>query len=114
MMIFAVTTVAKRRDAESLAGLLVKNSVAACVSVLPGTRSFYRWKGKFCREGEYLLFIKTSRRALPRLKKLLREHHPYELHELLAWEVKDGHEPYLNWVERECLGPGGKKGGRGR
>jgi periplasmic divalent cation tolerance protein len=101
----ALTTVSKRSDAERLAEILLDKRAAACVTLVPGAHSFYMWKGKRRRETEILLFIKTTRAALPRLARLLREHHPYEVHELLAWTPAASNPPYARWLEEACRVP---------
>ena len=102
MVYVALTTVSKRSDAKKLARLLLDAHAAACVNILPGAVSVYRWRGKRCEDSEFLLVIKTTKAALPRLKRVLGKHHPYEVHELVAWPVSEGNAAYLRWVSGEC------------
>lgn len=85
--------------AESLAGMLVAEKLAACVSILPGARSIYEWQGKVEREDELILMIKSRSDRLPQLERRLLEEHPYELPELIAVPIEEGLEPYLSWID---------------
>ncbi len=88
-------------EAEKLARHLVETKVAACVNVLGGMRSFYRWKGALEDASEFLLIIKSSRPAFERLRAEIEKVHSYELPEILALPVIDGSESYLNWLNAE-------------
>jgi periplasmic divalent cation tolerance protein len=77
----------------------VERGLAACVNVVPGVVSVYRWKGAVCRDGEVMLFIKTRAERLPALREALLALHPYELPELVALPVESGHAPYLAWLD---------------
>jgi periplasmic divalent cation tolerance protein len=72
--------------------------VVACVNVVAGIRSTYRWKGEVERADEALLVIKTSRAGVEALKSALPELHPYEVPELVVLPVEGGAETYLRWV----------------
>jgi periplasmic divalent cation tolerance protein len=96
--VICLTTVAKRKDAERIARHLVDGRFAACVNVLPGLISYYRWKGKACREAEFLLVIKSAAsKAKPIEKEILRLH-PYELPEFVVLPVAGGSSRYLKWI----------------
>ncbi len=100
-VLLLLTTAPDERTADELAGRLVEERLAACVNVLPGVRSVYRWKGEVHRDGEVLLVLKSTPEALPRLRDRLTELHPYEVPELLAFDVADGLPEYLAWVRAE-------------
>ena len=97
--VVTLTTVATAEDAERIARSLVERRLAACVNVVPGVVSVYRWKGEVCREGEVMLLIKTRAERLPALREALLALHPYELPELLALAIESGHPPYLDWMD---------------
>jgi periplasmic divalent cation tolerance protein len=88
-------------SAERLAEALVVEQLAACVNVLPGLRSVYRWQGGVERADEVLLLIKTRRERLDALTARVQALHPYELPELVAVEVAGGLPAYLDWVAAE-------------
>ena len=87
--------------AARLAGGLIQQEVAACVNVLPGIRSIYRWQGELQEDGEVLMIVKTSRSAYPQLESWLVEHHPYDVPEILALPAVRGSAAYLQWVKDE-------------
>ncbi|HZM52800.1 MAG TPA: divalent-cation tolerance protein CutA [Vicinamibacteria bacterium] len=86
-------------DAERIARALVEERLAACVNVVPGVVSIYRWKGKVEQEAELLLVIKTLAPRVEALKARLLELHPYELPEVVVLPIGGGHAPYLAWIE---------------
>jgi len=88
--------------AENLARLLVEQQLAACINILPGMISIYPWQGAIQHAEECGLIIKTDEAHYPALEALLREHHPYEIPEIIALPVAHGAADYLGWV-RSCL-----------
>jgi periplasmic divalent cation tolerance protein len=97
-----LTTVGTAEDAERIARALVERRLAACVNVVSGVVSVYRWKGEVCRDEERLLVVKTRRERLEALREALVGMHPYEVPELVALPVEAGHAPYLAWLD-ECV-----------
>jgi len=97
--VVALSTVGKAEDAERIARALVERRLAACVNVVPGVASFYRWKGDVCRDEEWLLVVKTREEKLDALREALVALHPYELPELVALPIEAGHAPYLAWLD---------------
>ena len=93
-----LTTVGGLRTAERLADSLVSKKLAACVTVVPGGFSRYRWKGKIQRSREALLLIKTRRSLRPRILRFLKLNHPYDVPEALALPVSWGSKEYLSWL----------------
>lgn len=85
-------------SAQRIAHALVDERLAACVQVVPGLVSTYRWQGEIQSSGELLLLIKTSRERWPALAARVRELHPYETPELLAFDAADGSADYLAWL----------------
>ena len=74
-------------------------SVAACVTMVPGARSVYRWQGTVESAAECLLIIKSSRPLFEPLRMALEKAHAYDVPELLALPVVEGSANYLNWLE---------------
>jgi len=88
-------------SAQRVADSLVEERLAACVSVLPGLRSVYRWHGAIQRADEVLLLVKTTRDRIEALTARVASLHPYELPEVVAVEVAGGLAAYLDWVEEQ-------------
>lgn len=84
--------------AESLATALVEQRLAACVQVLPGLRSIYRWQGRLERADEVQLQIKTDAARYAAVEAEILARHPYELPEILAVEAAAGLDRYLDWI----------------
>ncbi|HEY8233866.1 MAG TPA: divalent-cation tolerance protein CutA [Vicinamibacteria bacterium] len=97
--VVALSTVATAEDADRLAKALVERRLAACVSVVPGVVSHYRFAGEQHRDAELLLVIKTRAEKLDALRAALVELHPYEVPELVALDITGGYQPYLDWLD---------------
>ena len=91
--------------ADRIADALVGEGLAACVTLLPGAQSVYRWEGRVERGEEVQLLIKTSRAAFAALRERLCALHPYEVPELVACDLVDGLPAYLDWIVRGTAGP---------
>jgi periplasmic divalent cation tolerance protein len=96
--IVMVTTVGDEEQANLIARELVLRRHAACVNILSGVRSFYRWQGKICRDAEYVLMIKTLRTEYDAVSSAIHELHDYELPEILAFEILQGDQDFLDWI----------------
>jgi periplasmic divalent cation tolerance protein len=96
--VLVLSTVARREDADRIADALVGERLAACVNVVPGLVSTYRWKGAVERADELLLLIKTRAERVEDLGARLRALHPYEVPEMVVLPIAGGHAPYLDWI----------------
>ncbi len=87
-------------SAATLARTLVDAGLAACVNVIPGVKSIYRWQGEVVEDGENTLLIKAAAENLPALRKALVDRHPYEVPEfvVLDVDVDASYAPYVDWV----------------
>ena len=92
-----LTTVAKKKDAEKLAKLLVVKRIAACVNIIRIEKSVYRWKGKIVSSGEFLLLIKTARKY-NEVEQFIKKNHPYKLAEIISIKMQNGSREYLEWI----------------
>jgi periplasmic divalent cation tolerance protein len=105
-----LSTVGGAADAERLARALVERGLAACVNVVPGVTSVYRWQGKVEAEAEHLLVIKTTAEGFEPLRAALVSLHPYEVPEVVALPVRGGHGPYLAWLDASVGAPDASQG----
>lgn len=96
--LLVITNLPDRASAERLANALVEQQLAACVNILAGCDSVYRWQGGIERAHEVPLLIKTSEAAYPALESAVRELHPYDLPELIALKIDGGLPAYLGWL----------------
>jgi periplasmic divalent cation tolerance protein len=96
--VVVLVTCPSRKVGEKLAQALVQERLAACVNVIPGLTSIYRWGGKICRDAEALLLIKTRQVRLPALTRRVKALHPYSIPEIIALPLAGGSATYLSWV----------------
>ena len=95
-------SVPNRETAEHIAETLVSERLAACVNIIPGIVSVYRWKETIEKDGELLLLIKTNRDSYETLEQRVQALHPYELPEIIAVPIQTGQTDYIQWI-KNCL-----------
>lgn len=96
----AICTCPDSASASHLAHSLVEERLAACVNVVPGLTSVYRWEQRVHEDAEALLLLKTTAARLPALRDRVRELHPYDVPELIAVSIVDGLPDYLAWLRQ--------------
>lgn len=107
-MVVCLVTAASPEEAQRIARILVDERLAACVNVVPGVRSVYRWQGKVEEADELLLVIKTTRERFEALRDRVVSLHSYQVPEILALPVEDAATAYRAWVvESVVSGSGG-------
>ena len=94
-----LSTCADREQAERIAHRLVEQQVAACVNILPGVQSIYRWQGNVESASEVLMVIKTSADLVSEVELTIASLHSYEVPEFLVLPISGGSESYLAWLE---------------
>lgn len=100
-VLIAMTNVPDAATARTMARAIVETRLAACVNILPGVESVYHWQGAVEEAGEVTLLIKTTHRHYPQLQQAILAAHPYDLPEVVAWPLTEGHPAYLHWVAAE-------------
>jgi periplasmic divalent cation tolerance protein len=100
-VVAVLTTAPNAEVADRIGETLVEERLVACVNVVPGVRSIFRWKGAVSRETEVLMILKTTTENLAAVSRRVVELHPYEVPEVITFDVSTGHEPYLDWVRAE-------------
>ena len=102
--LLCLATAPDRTVAERIARALVDERLAACVNLLPGITSVYRWQGAVETGEEVLLLAKTVPTQLEALTARIVELHPYEVPEVIALDVSGGLPAYLQWIASETGG----------
>jgi periplasmic divalent cation tolerance protein len=102
--LIVLCTVPDHESATALAEAVVGEGLAACVNILPGVTSVYRWQGKVESGDELLLLIKTSEQTYAALEDRIAGLHPYELPEIIAVPIEAGLHDYLNWIDESVAG----------
>ncbi len=90
-----------RDTANTLARAVVGEKLAACINIVPGLASVFRWAGVVQEENEVLLVAKLAARGYERLQRRLLELHPYDVPEIIALELATGSHDYLNWLDEQ-------------
>src|SRR5580658_1627778 len=103
--IVVLATCDSEKHAEQLARHLVEQRVAACVNILPKTRSIYRWQEKIEDAAEWVLLIKSRRDLFAALRTEIQRAHTYEVPEVIAVPIVDGSDAYLGWLDGQLKTP---------
>ena len=98
--IMVFSTCPDKETANTIAATLVKESLAACVNLIPSIESTYQWQGEIQTDNECLLLIKTRADLYKDLENRVKELHPYELPEVIAVSMVQGLENYLDWISK--------------
>ena len=101
--IVVFTTCNSQEQGAQLARHLIEHRLAACVNILTGVRSFYRWKGEIEQASEVVLLIKSRRDVFDKLREAIGQLHSYEIPEVIALPIVDGSDAYLSWLDRELV-----------
>ena len=100
-LLVVVTSLPNTETAKNLARALVDARMAACVQLMGGIQSIYRWEGKICEEQEVLLSAKTTDSKWSEISAFIQSTHPYDLPEILAFSPEQYEKQYGKWVESE-------------
>ncbi len=95
-------TAASAAEARAIGRALVEARLAACVNVIDGMRSIYRWEGEIQEEGETVLIAKTRRANVDALTEKVRELHSYDCPCVVALPIEGGNPAFLDWIEAEA------------
>ncbi|MDZ7871488.1 MAG: divalent-cation tolerance protein CutA [Rheinheimera sp.] len=90
-------------SADQIASELLNARLAACINLLPGVRSIYRWQGQIETAVEVTLLIKAPAAQFDAISQTICRLHPYTVPEIIAVPVSQGFLPYLHWVNEECV-----------
>lgn len=97
-ILLVYTTCGDAEQAQSLAEILVRQKLVACVNILPQVQSVYIWNNEIQQDDELLLVMKTHQRCYEQLEQTILACHPYEVPEIIALPVVAGSKAYLDWV----------------
>jgi periplasmic divalent cation tolerance protein len=96
--ILVLSTTDSLELAQKIASALVEAREAACVNIVPGIRSVYRWEGKMCEEAEVLLLIKSTAERFEAINARIRRLHTFQVPEVIVVPITAGDPSYLQWI----------------
>ena len=102
--VIVLSTTDSMELARAISTELVEQGQAACVSIIPGIRSIYRWGGKICDDAELQLVIKTTEERFEAVRSTIRRLHSYQVPEILGLRIHDGDREYLDWLCTQVAG----------
>ena len=100
-LIVVFVTAGDDDEARKITSLLLEREKVACVNIVSGVNSAFRWEGNIDTERESLLIIKTRSSVLPEIVNIIKSVHSYEVPEIIAMPIIGGNEDYLKWVDAE-------------
>ena len=98
-----LVTASSKEEATLIGEHLVAQRLAACVNIIAGIDSIYRWEGRIARDQEVLLVIKSTSQRFPELERQVKQLHSYSTPEIVALEIKQGSPEYLKWLSDSTL-----------
>jgi periplasmic divalent cation tolerance protein len=104
MLIVIFITTKNGREAKKIATKLIEEKLIACANMIKGVNSIFHWKGKVDKASEVLLILKSKKSCFPKIIKIVKKYHSYDVPEIIAMPITDGSRDYLNWVKKNCPG----------
>jgi len=95
-----LVTAPNEKEAKTIARKAVEKKLAACVNIVPGLTSVYRWEGQVQKDTEVLMLIKTTKKRLGKLEKLVKKLHSYEVPEFVVLKIEGGSSAYMKWLQK--------------
>ncbi len=86
-------------EARELGRRLVESRLVACVNIIDGMESIYRWQGEVCEAREAILLAKSRSELVPAIVARVTEWHTYDCPCIVALPIGEGHEAYLQWID---------------
>lgn len=100
-VLIVLTTASSQKEATSIARAVANEHLAACVNIVPGITSIFRWDGRVHKTRESLLIFKTTRKRYPSLERKIQALHSYDVPEIISISVERGFVKYIKWIEKE-------------
>ena len=102
--VLVYTTYPSLVEAERTGRLLVEQGIAACVNILPGMHSIYRWEGQVERAQEAVMIVKTRAAQKEAVEAVVKRLHPYDTPAILFLPTEGGSADYVGWILTESRG----------
>ncbi|MFA7074783.1 MAG: divalent-cation tolerance protein CutA [Endomicrobiaceae bacterium] len=96
-------TAPDKNISKKITATLLKNKLVSCVNIISGIESVYKWKGKINKKKEILLICKSTKSNFKKIISAVKKNHPYEIPEIVCFDIKDGNKDYLKWINDNVL-----------
>lgn len=94
------TTFDNREEAEKVMNMLLEKRLVSCCQMSKIT-SVYHWKGTIEKADEWLVQMKSKKELYDEIEKAILENHSYEVPQIVAYNIVNGHKAYLDWIGEE-------------
>lgn len=101
--ILVLTTTGSHDEAATIAASLVESRLAACVQIVSGVESVYRWEGRVTTDAEWLLLCKTTAGKYVDVEQAILGLHTYTTPEVVAVPITSGSTAYMDWLRQSVL-----------
>ena len=95
---FFYITCSKKKEAQKIGTLLVKNKLVACANIISDVESIFRWKGKVDTSKEILIVGKTMNKNIQKIIKNVKKIHSYKIPCIIFFDIKNGNTDFLKWI----------------
>ena len=99
--LLVITTGDDSEKLNRLAKLAIEKRLAACAQISGPVTSHYRWENQLQSDQEWRCLFKTTAERFPELRSMILEQHHYENPQIVAVDLVDGHNAYLEWIHQE-------------
>ena len=100
-LLVVITSFSRREDAQVMARQLLEQRLAACVQIMEGVLSVYRWQGRICEEQEVILTAKSDATQWKEIAAFIKTNHPYDVPEVIGMTPSEYDRAYGQWVRAE-------------
>lgn len=97
------TTIKDKKEARNIAHILVEEKICACVNIIEGVESVYKWMDTIETAQEIVLLAKTSEQNVKKTIQRIQELHSYEVPDIVVFPIVDGSKKYLDYLTRETV-----------
>jgi periplasmic divalent cation tolerance protein len=100
-------TTSDKKEARKIGRALVEENLAACVNIIDGMNSIYKWEGDIQEDAECILIVKTHYSRVRKVTRMIKEMHSYEVPCVISLTITEdeGNEDYLDWLENNSKQP---------
>lgn len=98
--IMITTTFDNKEEADKVVNYLLEKRLVSCCQ-LSNITSSYHWKGKIEHSDEYLLQMKSRKELYKEIENEILKLHSYETPQIICYDIVNGYQGYLDWIEEE-------------